>query len=266
MLSFDRNYLAKIPGARQFGTLFARYAAARMRRADHPTPNQTMLMGRDQLAEIFRAIGIDKDYSTMDFRGIVEDVQGWESRHKVFEAVFRDVRPNVVVEVGTWKGASVLHMDSLSQTLGCGTSFVCVDTWLGSNDALWIDTDFRKSLMLQHGFPTMFRQFIYNITRTDAADRIFPLPMTSTCGAYLLKRLGLVADAIYIDAGHEEDEVATDLVLYYDILRPGGVMFGDDYSSDWPGLVRAVDAFCRDRGLVLTSGAGKWRFQRPPED
>lgn len=263
MQPFDRHYLAKIPGVRQLGTLFARYTATRMRRANHNGPRQSEARAENTLADVFRGIGIDKDYTTMDFSGFVEDVQGWESQHQIFEEVFRDVRPKLVFEVGSWKGASVLHMDALGQRSGCGTSFICIDTWLGSNDALWIDAEFRKSLMLQHGYPTMFRQFIYNIIRNGAVDRIFPLPMTSTCGAYLLKKLGLVADAIYIDAGHEEDEVATDLVLYYDTLRPGGVMFGDDYSSDWPGVVRAVDTFCRDRGLVLSSGAGKWRFQRP---
>lgn len=215
------------------------------------------------LDAVFKSIGLTNNYDTMDFDGLSKDTQGWESQHRMFQRVFDTYHPNVVVEVGTWKGASILHMDKLSQRLGCNTKFICVDTWLGSNDSLWLDAEFRKSLMLSNGYPSMFRQFIYNVIQHGATDRIYPLPMTSTCGAYLLKRLNVKADAIYIDAGHEEDEVYTDLTRYYEILTSGGAMFGDDYSIDWEGVVRAVDRFCRERNITLNTDDGKWLFEKP---
>jgi Methyltransferase domain len=215
------------------------------------------------LDAVFASIGLNGSYETMDFSGLTEDIQGWESQHRIFGRVFERYRPSLVIEVGTWKGASVLHMDRLSRRLECGTSFICVDTWLGSNDSLWLDAEFRKSLMLQNGYPTMFRQFVFNVKTHEALDRIYPLPMTSTCGAYLLKRLQVQADAIYIDAGHEEDEVYVDLDRYFSILRPGGAMFGDDYSDDWIGVKRAVDRFCAEHGLALQIDDGKWLFEKP---
>jgi predicted O-methyltransferase YrrM len=215
------------------------------------------------LDAVFRSIGITGDHATMDFSGLTRDLQGWESRHRIFQHVFETYRPAVVVEVGTWKGASILHMDQLSQRLGCDTRFICVDTWLGSNDSLWLDPEFRKSLMLRDGYPSMFRQFVFNVKQQGATKRIYPLPMTSTCGAYLLRRLNVMADAIYVDAGHEEDEVHMDLTRYYDILKPGGVMFGDDYSSDWQGVIDAVDRFCAERNIALTVDDGKWLFEKP---
>jgi predicted O-methyltransferase YrrM len=218
---------------------------------------------RADLDAAFRLIGVTKTYDTMDFDGIEKDVQGWESQHRIFQRVLETYRPKVVVEVGTWKGASVLHMDRLSQQRGLDTSFICVDTWLGSNDGLWLDSEFRQSLMLRDGYPSMFRQFIFNVMQQGATDRIFPMPMTSTCGAYLLGRLNLTADAIYVDAGHEDDEVYTDLTRYIEVLNPGGVMFGDDYSSDWKGVVAAVDRFCAERGIPLTVDDGKWLFEKP---
>lgn len=262
MMPRMRQWAGKLLEVPVAGAMLKRYGAARRRRSGPdermPAPN-----GDGSLKSVFRGIGIDKDYSSMNFDGLAEDLQGWESRHGIFRTVFEEVRPRTVFEVGTWKGASVMHMVDLSRELGCGTEFVCVDTWLGSNDALWIDAEFRRSLRLEHGYPTMFRQFIYNVVRHDAVAEIFPLPMTSTCGAYLLRRLGLTADAIYIDAGHEQQEVAVDLALYHDLLRPGGIMFGDDYADDWPGLVRAVDGFCAERGLELKARAGKWRYRKP---
>ena len=58
------------------------------------------------------------------------------------------------------------------------------------------------------------------------------------------------AELIYIDASHDEYHVYGDLVHYWQLLRPGGIMFGDDYGPDFfPGLVRAVDRFASDLGL-----------------
>ena len=109
----------------------------------------------------------------------------------------------------------------------------------------------------------MFRQFIFNVIENGFADNIYPLPATTTSAFHLLKRLGIVPDLIYIDAGHEEEEVAVDVKLYYDLLREGGVLFGDDYVTCWMGVIRAVDRFCADRGLPLEVSGVKWHVAKP---
>jgi methyltransferase family protein len=217
------------------------------------------------LKSIFASIGIDKDYSDIDLSDLKKDTQGWRSDHPVFETVFDRYKPKLVVEVGTWKGASVLHMDTLAKQRGLDTEFICVDTWLGSNDTLWLTPHFRESLQLKHGYPSMFRQFLFNMIKFGAIDRIFPLPMTSSAAYYTLKNLGIRPDAIYIDAGHEDEEVTIDLQLYYDLLAPGGVMFGDDYTARWIGVCKAVNRFGAEKGLVLETGAGKWLFEKRAE-
>jgi cephalosporin hydroxylase len=216
------------------------------------------------LSAIFSSIGIDRNYSTMDFTGISEDIQGWGSEHPIFARLLQQVAPTIVVEVGTWKGASVIHMAKIAAlTLGLPTKFICVDTWLGSNDVLWINPHRRQSLLLQNGYPSMFRQFCFNIIASGMSDIIYPLPMTSTAAFHTLKRLEVCPELIYIDAGHEEEEVATDVRLYYDLLMPGGHLFGDDYCSGWMGVVKAVNRFCADQSLVLEAFEAKWHVMKP---
>ena len=111
---------------------------------------------------------------------------------------------------------------------------------------------------LEGGYPTLYRQFIVNIIATDAAADIYPLPLTTVAAARVLEGLGITADAIYIDAGHEEAEVALDLRLFTERLRSGGVLFGDDYHARWPGVVRAVDRFCNEARHELTIDGTKW--------
>ena len=215
----------------------------------------------DELPELFSSIGIDRDYSALDLAGLEVDTKGWGSTHPVFEHVVGSLGPAIVIEVGTWKGASLLHMHELSLKHGCDTSFICIDTWLGSTE-VWLSPE-RRSLMIRGGYPSMFRQFAFNVLSAGAAERVFPMPMTSSAAARILGRLGVVADAIYIDASHEEEDVALDVALFYELLRPGGTMFGDDYDERWPGVIRAVEQFRRKRGLDLEVWEGKWMISRP---
>ena len=215
------------------------------------------------LDQIFRSIGIDRNYDNMDLSGLALDLQGWGSNHPIFRHVLSTHKPQIIIEVGTWKGASATHMVKTAESLGFVTEVICIDTWLGSNDTLWVNPEFRKSLMLQHGYPNMFTQFIYNIRDAGVAKRLYPLPMTSSAAYHLLKGKSVTADVIYIDAGHEEEEVLIDLKLYYDLLKCGGAIFGDDYSDPWPGVIRAVNRFCADKGLRLVTTDDKYYFVKP---
>jgi len=213
------------------------------------------------LAEKFRSIGIDRDYAALDL-DLPVDLQGWGSHHPIFKMIISEFRPSILVEVGSWKGASVINMARLAGKHDVATEFICVDTWLGGSDN-WLSADYRPSLMLRGGYPSLFRQFIRNITHEGVSDRIFPLPITSTAAHRVLKHLAIAPDAIYVDAGHEFDEVDTDLRLYFDLLKPGGVLFGDDYHPGWPGVVKAVDRFCEMKGLKLEVTDSKYWFTKP---
>ena len=84
------------------------------------------------------AIGIDGSCYERSDAKLTVDEQGWHSDHPIFDEVFKRHRPKMVCEIGTWKGASVLHMHALAKTYGLQTHFICIDTWLGSNDLLWL--------------------------------------------------------------------------------------------------------------------------------
>lgn len=214
------------------------------------------------VSEIFSSIGIDRDYSKFDFTDYELDLQGWGSRKKVFNRVISAVRPKLIIEVGTWKGASAAYMLEICKELQIDAQVICIDTWLGSNDVMWTNPAFRSSLKLVGGYPTIFKQFIYNMTKLDLMNSVFPLPMTSSAAYYLLRGFKIQADLIYIDAGHEHDEVLMDLNYYFELLRPGGIMFGDDYSNAWPGVISAVNKFASDRGLLLEAGNGKFAISK----
>ena len=188
--------------------------------------------------------------------------------HPVFREVFRHARPRTILEVGTWKGSSAILMATLCKEMGLdGAEIVCIDTWLGSHE-MWEDRTPGSywgydSLGLEHGFPSVYRQFLGNVVLSGHADVITPFPVSSNNAAVFLARKGVTADLIYIDGGHDYRDVKSDIDAYWPLVRPGGVLLGDDYHAGGPGVIRAADEFAATAGLRLVPLAGKWMVLKP---
>ncbi|WP_298964213.1 class I SAM-dependent methyltransferase [uncultured Methylobacterium sp.] len=196
------------------------------------------------------------------------DLQGWRSVHPYLDEAVREWRPGVVVEIGTWKGASALHLARTMAAGGIPGTVIAVDTWLGAVDH-WADPELFSELVPENGYPSLYRTFLANVLREGMADRIVPLPLDSVNAAELMRLRGVVADVIHLDAGHEEASVAADLRAWWPVLRPGGLFIADDYDrlgGKFPGVGRAVDAFCAEHGLQGPwSLRGKGKFVKPHE-
>ncbi|MBK1720035.1 class I SAM-dependent methyltransferase [Thiocystis violacea] len=51
-------------------------------------------------------------------------------------------------------------------------------------------------------------------------------------------------DILLVDADHSHNGVLADWRLYWPLLRPGGLVIFDDYGTEHPGVVSAVDEIC----------------------
>lgn len=191
------------------------------------------------------------------------DVTGWQSYHPWFEGTIAQVRPKLILEVGTWKGASAIHMARAARKLVPDAQVLCIDTWLGSHRILWSDPTYRQQLMLKNGFPQQYFQFLANVVLSQLQEAIFPMPMTSYAATDILRASGLKFDLIYIDAHHDEDEVLSDMKRCYELLRTGGIMLGDDYMNSEPGVIKAVNRFVAENALYLNTAQEKWAFSKP---
>src|SRR5690606_34665652 len=132
-----------------------------------------------------------------------------------------------------------LHMAEHLKRLDLDAAVLCVDTWLGGLEH-WEYRDNEKwgiGQYCDHGYPKLYYQFLANVLHAQLQDYIVPLPTASSVAARYLKRAGVVADVIYIDASHEEDDVYQDLVQYWDLLSSQGILFGDDWHSTWFGVI-----------------------------
>jgi len=205
-------------------------------------------------------------YEGFDAGAYATDLQGWASTDPLFRILFEKLRPQRVAEVGAWKGASAIHMASLAQEFAIDCEILCIDTWLGSVEH-WYDRErpeYFGSLNLRNGYPALYYTFLANVVRAQLTNVITPLPIASAGAARLMAAHGVTFDLIYIDAAHEYDEVRLDVELFWPLVRPGGVLFGDDFTQRFPGLCRAVEEFAAGRSLRLQTNPNspKWLIQR----
>lgn len=212
--------------------------------------------------EILREIhGGQSPYADLD-QGIgASTPDGWGQSSPIFEQLIQNGRPNFIIEVGTWKGASAIHMANLAAGLGLACPILCVDTWLGSA-IHWRQPEYRAELGLRNGFPTIYYEFLENVQTAGHTERILPLPLPSDVAFRWLADIGWRADLIYIDADHEALSVYTDITDYWQLLSPDGVLFGDDYLGNWPGVVQAVQSFGKKIGHAPKIFNEKWLFEK----
>ena len=117
------------------------------------------------------------------------DLQGWHSQHPYLTRAIAEVKPTVVVEVGVWKGASVVTMAKEIQRQNFDTAVIAIDTWLGSSEHyLW--EKFIPDLDFEFGYPRLYHKFAANICNEGLADIVVPLPLDSINGFQLLKEKG----------------------------------------------------------------------------
>ena len=201
-------------------------------------------------------------YAGFDWQSWPDDRSGWGSDSAAFGELVAEIRPSRIIEVGTWKGGSALTLAEHAESCGLDAEIICVDTWLGALE-MWTDPDDpgrHGALGLKHGYPTLYYQFLANVCRAGRQGRITPFPVPSVTAAQWFSLRGVQADLIYIDGSHEEEDVYQDLVSYWDLVRPGGVLFGDDWA--WDGVRLAVQRFAAEGGLTIAHRHDKWELGR----
>ena len=207
-------------------------------------------------------------YNNLSIENHTPDLNGWIDRD--FNSTFVSfLKPdtNIVIEVGTWKGCSTIRMADCMKAAGIQSpTIIAVDTWLGAPE-FWtwgIDDPTRGiSLNCQNGYPSVFYTFTKNVKSYGYDNIIAPFPISSIQGADVLKYYKITADIIYVDAAHEYEPVKADIKHYWNILKQGGVMFGDDYADYWPGVKQAVNEFVYENNLKLSVNGVVWSMTKP---
>ncbi len=186
---------------------------------------------------------------TREHPGDLSDLpQGWFNHGAQMLALLETVRPVVVVELGSWLGASAIAMARMVRRWG-GT-VTCVDTWCGELD------DNGTSVDPAGKTPLMLLSCARSMVQAGISANVRLIPATTVDAA---KHWRGPIDFLYVDAGHGYADVKADLAVWVPHVRKGGVIAGDDYDHPrYPGVKLAWDEFEQAHGLSLV------RFQSEP--
>lgn len=168
--------------------------------------------------------------------------------------------PKFGVEVGSFIGSSAAILGNmLKQNKGV---LLCVDTWCGDIN-MWLMDQFHSTMHKTDGNPKLYDLFILNMIKNHLTDTVIPLRVSSIVGARMLKVLNYEIDFVYVDSAHEAGETFMELMLYHDVLKNKGIIFGDDYYG-FPAVKYDVDLFCKCFGYTLcfTGDGDTWIIQK----
>jgi predicted O-methyltransferase YrrM len=170
-------------------------------------------------------------------------IPGWMSDRELSYLAFLAQQHSAIAEIGSWRGRSArAFSDNTPGTV------LCVDTW--ADDAYGAVFPGDAPDLCQH------RDWLWSEFRRNLSDRIGDKltcwRMPSVDGAKKAQSLGLKLDLIFIDAGHNYEDVIADIESWRPLLAPGGVLCGHDYVAHHEAVIRAVDQLVARFGVVDT--------------
>lgn len=177
--------------------------------------------------------------------------QGDPIRHGYMTALVRSLaakgdRDTIeILEVGSWAGGSTLTWGLALKEAGIDGRITCVDPWQP-----YFDTDINRDLHyreMNNAAETglIYRLFLHNIRAAGLADIVKPVRGKS---AEILPTLPEASfSIIFLDGSHQYDQVSADIRSAMRLVRPGGILCGDDLELtvaeiDRVELARAVES------------------------
>lgn len=169
---------------------------------------------------------------------------------KLLDTLYEHRPPTYVVECGSMLGGSAIKIATSFKN----TDIVCIDPFTGDvNMWAWENGHRQKNLWrflrLEKGIPTIYKRFLANIHHEGLESRIMPINCTTTVGIKLIQRLfnhgriSSLPNYIYLDSAHEPNETLIEIIVCWNSLKSGSVLFGDDW--DWEAVRGDVLKFCQ---------------------
>lgn len=149
------------------------------------------------------------------------DVEGWCDFRDLYTAIARKLEHgDTFVEVGAWKGQSIIHLAQRLQDMEKLINVHAVDTFEGDKDT---------------GLANVYAEFQANIKGADCDDvNHWQLPSSMASKAFADASLA----GVFIDAAHDYDSVLADLKAWGPKVKEGGVIAGHDIDAE--GVQRAL--------------------------
>lgn len=163
------------------------------------------------------------------------EIPGWFAYKDLYDEMVQNAKDgDVFVEVGAWLGKSTNHLATKIKESGKDIKFTTVDTWKGTDDE-----DIHQTIVGNFN-GDIYTEFLDNTRLSNNLDVIQTIKDTSRSAGNQFANNSI--DFIMLDAGHSYDALKDDLAVWYNKVKPGGYITGDDYGV-FDGVTRAANEF-----------------------
>lgn len=174
-------------------------------------------------------------YDRLQRRADWSTVPGFFNYQPWYQQVARELKDgDVFVEVGVWLGRSLIYLAQECQLLGKEVRLIAVDSFIGE-----AGQPAHEATVAEHG-GSLLAAFRANLDRCGVAEMVTIIQADSAAAAQEFEDLALAG--VFIDAAHDYDSVARDLVAWQPKVRRGGIFAGHDAQHE--PVLRAVQERC----------------------
>lgn len=201
------------------------------------------------------SLGHDDRERVAGLQASTASVQGWldpVTAVALYRLARQAPRATDVVELGAWRGLSVIWLAAGVQDRGAGQVFA-VDTWAGT------PAEITRDMLAGYGEDQLYDEFCANLVRCAVADCVTPV-RASTRAAALQWSRGCSIGLLHIDADHDYARVREDFELWAPYVVANGLIVFDDVPS-WAGPTRLVSELPAWYRVVATP-PNKWIVQK----
>jgi predicted O-methyltransferase YrrM len=163
-----------------------------------------------------------------------QEIDGWFNHEAAYDYLISQTpEGGTFVELGAWLGKSSAYLCDKAT----GKQITIIDTWKGSPN----------ELTTTHALATQVD--IYELFKENMGGRKYKsIKATSKTASKRFADESL--DVVFIDLTHTYEAVKEDIALWLPKVKKGGILAGDDYHENWPGVIQAVDELLYGRAFI----------------
>ena len=163
------------------------------------------------------------------------EIPGWFAYEELYNNIVDKAPFNSnFVEVGAWFGKSTNHLATKIRESKKNIKFTTVDTWKGTDDE-----ELHQNIVGAFS-GDIFYEFIDNTVHSNNYGSFEMIKDSSKNAANNFSNNSI--DFIMIDAGHSYEALIEDLNIWYNKVKPGGFVTGDDYGVFY-GVTQAANEY-----------------------
>jgi hypothetical protein len=168
------------------------------------------------------------------------NIQGWCDYYDFYQNLVQRLPENFnFAEIGVWKGQSLSYFVVESINSNKKGSIYAIDHWKGSPEHIDPSSRFYEPV-LHNNEDGLYNLFLENIKTIKDYITVIRDNSINASENFDIDFF----DCVFIDAGHEYNDVIKDLIAWYPKIKKGGIICGHDYDDpNWTGVTQAVNDF-----------------------